>query len=125
MKLNKQVTNELHLLAVEIKDYNVLIDGEKIFYQPVKNNLKAYNDIQEIAIGQGGDYTAACLPEYNYFDICYKMIAAEIGKRQALDANSKAVQQINFTGNLENNAVIYFPLLKKQKKLFYIFHKEL
>ena len=29
------------------------------------------------------------------------MIAIDLSKQQALDANSKALQQINFTGNLE------------------------
>ena len=42
----------------------------------------------------------------------------------------KQLQQINFTGNLNrgedlNNNTTCFSLLKKQKRLFYIFHKEL
>ena len=42
------------------------------------------------------------------------MIAIDLSKQQALDANPKAIQQINFTGNLENNAVIFF-LIEKVK----------
>ena len=36
------------------------------------------------------------------------MIAIDLSKQQALDADPKAIQQINFTGNLENSAVIIF-----------------
>ena len=52
------------------------------------------------------------------------MIAIDLSKQQALDEDPKAMQQINFTGNLENNAVIYF-IIVEAKKLLYIFHKEL
>ena len=31
----------------------------------------------------------------------YKMIAIDLSKQQALDVDPKAIQQINFTGNLE------------------------
>ena len=33
--------------------------------QPVKNNLKAYDNIQKITIGQGDDYTNSFLLDYN------------------------------------------------------------
>ena len=38
---------------------------------------------------------------YNYFKNYYKMIAIDLSKRQALDADPKAIQQINFTENIE------------------------
>ena len=46
-----------------------------------------------------------------------KVMAIDLSKQQALDANPKAMQQINFDGNLENNPAIFL-LLKKQKKQF-------
>ena len=47
------------------------------------------------------------------------MIAIDLSKKQALDADPKAIQQVNFTGNLIRAAgVTIFSLLKKQKKLF-------
>ena len=36
------------------------------------------------------------------------MIVIDLSKQQALDANTKLIQQINFNGNLENNVVIFF-----------------
>ena len=89
-----------------MKNSNVMIDGQNFFDQPVKNNLMTYDDIRKIA--QGDEYTIGSLLDYNYFNNYYKMIAIDLNKQQALDAEPKAIQQINFTENLENNAVIFF-----------------
>ena len=43
--------------SAEIKDYNVMADEHKNFDQPVKNNIRTYNDILKITAGQGDDYT--------------------------------------------------------------------
>ena len=79
-----------------------MIDGKFFFDQPVKNNLRTYDNIQKITIGQGGDYTTGCLLHCNYFI----MIAINLSKQQALDADPKAIQEINFTGILsQQNAL--------------------
>ena len=44
-----------------------MIDGQKFFDQPVRQKLITYDSIQNIAIGQGHDYTTVCLLDYNYF----------------------------------------------------------
>ena len=85
-----------------------MIDGQNFFDQPVRNDLMTYDNIRKIATGQVDDYTTGCLLDYNYFKKYYKMIAIDLNKEQALDADPKAIQQINFTGNLENHAVIFF-----------------
>ena len=71
----------------------------KLFYQPVKNDLRTYN-IRKIATGQGDDYWTSCLLDYCYFKEHYKMIAIALSKQQALDADPKAIQQTIFIGNL-------------------------
>ena len=48
-------------LTVEIKDYNVMIDERNFCDQPIKNDLKTYDNITNIATGQGDDYTTGCL----------------------------------------------------------------
>ena len=40
------------------------------------------------------------LLDYNYFMKHYKLIAIDSSKQRALDADQKAIQQMNFTGNL-------------------------
>ena len=63
--------------------------------------MKTYDNITKIATGQGDDYTTGCLLDYPYFKIYYKLIAIDLSKQQKLDADPKAIQQINFTGNLD------------------------
>ena len=38
------------------------------------------------------------------------MIAIDLGKQYALDADPKATQQVNFNGNLENQSKILFTI---------------
>ena len=108
------------------KDYNVIIDGKNFFDQPVKNNKITYENIRKVATGQGDGYTTGCLLEYTYFKNYCKMIAIDLSKRQALDADPKAIQQINFTANLDRDGnQDFISFLRKQKKLSLNFHKEL
>ena len=85
-----------------------MIDGKNVFDQPVKNNIRTYDYIRRILIGQGGDQAAGCLLDYNYFKEHYKMIAIDLSKQQELDSDPKTIQQINFTENLEQQATIFF-----------------
>ena len=101
-----------YLPTVEIKDYNIMINCENFFDQPIKNKKTTYENIRKIATGQGEDYTTGCLLDYPYFLDTYKMIAVDLSKQQALDADPRAIQQINFTANLDRagNTRVYFIL---------------
>ena len=104
--------DEYYLPTVEIKDYTIVINGENFFDQPIKNNKITYDNMRKIATGQGDDYTTGCLLDYPYFADTYKMIAVDLSKQQALDADPRASQQINFTANLDRtgNTRVYFIL---------------
>ena len=104
--------DEYYLPTVEIKDYNIMINGENFFDQPMKNNKVTYENIRNIATGQGDDYTTGFLLDYSYFADTYKMIVVDLSKQQALDADPRAIQQINFTANLDRagNTRVYFNL---------------
>ena len=71
-----------------------------------------YENVRKIATGQGDDYTTGSLLDYPYFKDSYKMIALNLSKQQALDADPRANQQISFTANLDraSNTRIYFIL---------------
>ena len=103
---------------VEIKDYNVMIDGKNFFDQPVKNDKVIYENIRKITEGQRVDYTTG------YFKKYYKMIAIDLNKQQHLDADPKAIQQINFTENLnrDGNKRIYFILEEAKETVFKLSH---
>ena len=77
-----------------------------------KNNKIAYENIRKIATGQGDNYTTGCLLDYDYFKDNYKIIAIDLSKQQTLNADPRAIQQINFTANLDraNNTRIFFIL---------------
>ena len=65
--MNRKGQARYYLLTIKIKSYSVMIDGKTIFDQPVKNDLKTYEDIGENAIGPEDDYTTGRLLDYNYF----------------------------------------------------------
>ena len=94
-----------------------MIDGKNFFDQPVKNNKITYEIIRKIATVQGDDYTAGCLLDYAYFRDNYKMIAIDLSKQQALDADPRTIHQINFTANLDraSNTRIFF-ILEERKE---------
>ena len=91
---------------MQIKDYNVIIDGKKFFNQTIKNGLKTYDNIKKIATGQRDDYTTGCLLDYPYFKDYYKLIAIDLSKQRKLDTDPISMQQINFTG--ERNSFRFF-----------------
>ena len=67
-----------YLPNIEIKNYNVMINGENIFDQPIKNNAVTYENIRKIAASQGDDSTTGCLINYPCFKDSYKMIAVDL-----------------------------------------------
>ena len=85
-------------------------NGESVFDQPVKNSLKTYDNIWKLATDQGDDYAKCWLLDYVYFKHYYKVIAIDLIKQQARDANPKPLQQINLTGNLDRdgNTTVFF-----------------
>ena len=86
--------------TIEIKDYNVMNDGQNFFDQLVKNDLRTYDNIGKSDNGQGDYYTNGCLLDYPYFKEYYKLITIDLIKQQALGTDPKTIQQIKFTRNL-------------------------
>ena len=97
-----------------------MTDGKNFFDQPVKNDKVTYENIRNIATGQGDDYTTGCLLDYVYFKNYYKMIAVNLSKQEVLDTDPKVIQQINFTANLERagNTRFYFILEEAKETVF-------
>ena len=76
--------------------------GKSVFDQLVKTDIRTYDNIGTIETGQVDDCIAGtgCFLYYNYFNKHYKMIAIDLSKQQAPYVDPKAMQKINFTGNL-------------------------
>ena len=100
---NNRVLRNSHtkyfLRRVNITNYNVLIDGWNFYDQPINDLVKQYDEIRKTATGQGEDYTTGCLLDYQYFKDHYNPIALDLSKQKKLDANSRAIQKIEFYGN--------------------------
>ena len=108
------------LPKVEIKDYNVMIDGRNFFDQPINSMNKTYENIRKIATGKGDDYTTGCFLDILYFKESYKMIAIDLSRHNELDADSRAIQQINFRANLDRagNTTMFFIIEEAKETIF-------
>ena len=88
--------------TVEIKDYNVIIDGEPFNEIPIKNKEETYKAITELIrndlLRTGNEFN------FEYFCEHYKLIAIDLSKQKSYFKN----QQINFIGRLEQNATVFF-----------------
>ena len=73
------------------QDLKLKIDGRNFYDQPINDSIKQYDEIRKISTGQGDDYTTGCLLDFAYFEKNYRLIAADLSKQKALDADSKAV----------------------------------
>ena len=99
-----------------------MIDGWNFFDQPINSMNKRYENIRRIATGQRDYYITGCLLDYTCFNDHYKLIAIDLSKQQALDTDPRAIQQINFTANLdrEGNTTI-FVIIEKAKETVFVF----
>ena len=82
--------------------------------------VKTYENIRKITLGQGDDYATGCLSDYSYFKNYYKMIAIDLSKQKALDADPRAIQRINFTANLDRvgNTTMFFITEEAKETVF-------
>ena len=96
--------------------------SSKSFGQPIDSLAKTYKNIRKIVTDQGDDYTTGCLLDHPYFKNHYKMIAIDLSKQQALDADPRAIQQINFTANLDRagNTTMFF-IIEEAKEIVFEF----
>ena len=76
---------------------------------------KQHDEVRNVSTGEGDDYTTSCLLDFAYFNKNYKLFAADLSKQKALDADSRAIQQIIFTGKANAGAMIYY-ILEQSKE---------
>ena len=107
--------SKYYVPKIEIKDYNVLIDGKPFFEIPVKNKEETYEAIIEMS--KNNDYTTGNLLDYEYFKDNYKLIAIDLSKQTELE-DTDLEQQINFIGKFGNNAIMFFIVEKKEETTF-------
>ena len=97
------------------ENYNIEIDEINFYDQPINDSIKQYDEIRKISTGQGDDYTTVCLLDFDYLKKNSKLIAVNLSNQKALDADSRAIEQIIFTGKVSENILIYY-ILEKSKE---------
>ena len=83
---------------------------------------RQHDEVRNVSTGEGDDYTTGCLLDFAYFNKNYKLFAADLSKQKALDADSRAIQQIIFTGKANAGAMIYY-ILEQSKETTLQFSK--
>ena len=88
-----------------IDNHNVIINGKSFYDQAINSDIKLYEEIRKLTTGQW-DYTNECLLDYDYIKNHYRLIVVDLSRLKELDADPKAIQQIEFVGQLKkiNNA---------------------
>ena len=109
-----------YLPKIDLNRYNVIIDGRNLYDNPIENNIETYRELKKVMIGKGEDYTTGSLLDFNYF---LKLTFFDLSKQKELDADPRAIQQIDFKYMLETNSTIYW-VLEKSKKTILEFYKE-
>ena len=111
---NRDSFSHYYVPNVEVKDFNVLIDGKSSFDLPVKNEEEAYRKFPDISINN--DYTTGNLLDFIYFKENYRLIAIDLSKQTKL----KDPQQISFIGKLDeaNGAAMFFIIEKLEETTF-------
>ena len=75
--------SEHYVPKVEVKDFNVLIDGKPFFEIAIKNKEEAYEAIIEMS--KNNHYKKGNLLDYEYFSKHYKLIAIDLSKQIELE----------------------------------------
>ena len=102
-RVQREGHEKCFLQRVDITNYNVLIDGRNFYDQPISDQIKNYDEIRKIAKEIGDYYTTGCLLDYQYFKDHYQVTAVDLSKQKELDADPRAIQQIEFYGTLRTN----------------------
>ena len=111
-----------YLPRIHLKKYNVIIDGRDFYDNPIESDIEKYRELKKVMIGKGEDYTIGSLLDYDYFKKNYKFVAVGLSKQKELDADPRAIQQIEFKYMLETNSTIYW-VLEKSKETILEFYK--
>ena len=111
-----------YLPRISLNKYNVIIDRRNFYDNPIESDIEKYRELKKVMIGKGEDYTTGSLLDFNYFDKHYKLVAVDLSKQKELDADPRAIQQIEFKYVLQTDSSIYW-VLEKSRETILEFYK--
>ena len=92
-----------YLPRIDLEKYNVIIDGRIFYDNPIESDIEKDRELTKVMIGKGEDYSTESLFDSNYFNKHYKLVAVDLSKQKELDADPRAIQQIEFKYMLRTN----------------------
>ena len=113
----RNVQQKYYLPRIDLEKYNVIIDGRNFYDNPIESDIEKYRVLKKVMIGKGEDYTTGSLLDFDYFDKHYKLVAVDLSKQKELDADPRAIQQIEFKYMLGTNSTIYWVLEKSEETI--------
>ena len=78
--------------------------------------------LEKLQQEKDNDYTTGCLLDYQYFKDHYQLIAVDLSKQKELDADPRAIQQMEFYGMLKTDSRVC-EVLEKSKEIMLEFYK--
>ena len=114
--------------GVKVENHDNEIDGRNFYDQPINDLIKQYDGVRKISTGHRDDYTTGCLLDFAYLKNNCRLISGDLSKQKALDADSRAIQQIIFTSKIKstvaNTRLIVYYILERSKETILQFLKE-
>ena len=95
-------TRRYYLLKIIIDSFNIIMNGKNFHDEAFGLDIKQYEEMRKLTMTQGEDYTTGCSLDYDCIRNLYRLIAVDLNRQRELDADPKAIQQIQFVGQLKN-----------------------
>ena len=113
---------KFYLPRTTITNYNAIIDGRNFYDQPISSDERQYDELRKVTLGKGDNYATGRLLDYDYFKHNYKIIAIDLSKQKELDADPRAIEQIEFKGTVRELSTI-MTVLEESKETVLEFFK--
>ena len=110
-----------YLPRIDLNKY-VINDGRNFHDNPIESDIEKYRELKKVMIGKGEDYTTGSLLDFDYFKKHYKLVDVDLSKQKELDADPRAIQQIELKYMLGTNSTIYW-VLEKSKETILEFYR--
>ena len=111
-----------YLPRIDLNKYNIIIDGRNFYDNPIESDIGKHRELKKVMTGKGEYYTTGSLLDFKYFDKHYKLVAFDLSKQKELDADPRAIQQIEFKYMIGMSSTIYW-VLEKSKETILEFYK--
>ena len=83
----------------------------------ISSDIEKYTELKKVMIRKGEDFSTGSLLDYDYFKKNYKLVAVDLSKQKELDADPRAIQQIEFKCKFDTNSIIYIVLEKSKETI--------